>query len=659
MKIINLSLENIKNFGKDSPPLDFENSNNINTISGTNGSGKTAAFKAIQLFQKIFFYYQIQNQEDQDQIQPLIKKSLDQITSSETASIDLTFEIDRKIHNIALLISNRDTDFNCVFQDITDRATQALEKIWNINEPRSLIVFLEAGKSFSDFGVSFENISLKPRRQKKNEFLLDCIFTPEETLQAIYKRTVLDHIHYRIDPSRTYEHFRAANETVKKIAPNIDVRNISATKVDGQLVMLGKTSESAQPFDVKDFSAGERALYLTILYLFYLPNIGTLIIDEPENHFHETMLSGFYRFLRDLVESGSINNWLSKNIVKSKDAAPSQEHSELEQIFLITHSKPLIYQNLNFGSCYVLTSSGLKKIEIEGAEKELRASGLSSVFSRTLFVEGKGDVEILSSVLSLDRIQTVPLNDCKEVIDHFKKLSSIRNSIHGASFCFAIDGDNRSDEEVAEIRAIDPVFFDQSFIVLNRHEIENYLIDTNLITESLNPILLAIQEKELSDSSIKSILNEVAESLKSHSKTKYISSLIKQKSKSIFTDPLSNTKSLANSVENTITSVFSTQLKETIESTARDAERKFNEEWKERWVDLVDGKAFIGKLMQKLSTTCYGLTATKIKSSITSSLIRNPQNYESGKLIEEIKNKIQDQEGLSRNTKERKATVSA
>lgn len=534
MKIKSLQLENIKKFGKDSPALVFESSQKINTVSGTNGSGKTAAFKAVQLFQKIFFYSQIASDAEKASIEPLIKKAIEQLISGETASIDLIFELNKQEHNIVLLISNRESGFTYNFVNVTERSTTVLEKVWDINSPKSLIVFLDAGKSFSDFGVSFENISLKPRQQKKTEFLLDCIFNPEETLQAIYKRTVLDHVHYRIDPSRTYEHFRAANEAIKAIAPNIEVRNISATKKDGHLVMLGRASDDAPFFDVKDFSAGERALYLTLLFIFYLPNIGTLIIDEPENHFHESMLSGFYGFLRDMIECGSIESWLSKNVGKRKDSHEVVDSSPLEQIFLITHSKPLIFQNLNFGACFVIGRDGARQLELKGAEKELRASGISSVFSRTLFVEGKGDVEILSSVLSLHRIQTVALDDCKEVIDHFRKLSKVRDSIHGASFCFAIDGDNRSSAEINEIREIDPDFFDQSFLVLDRHEIENYLIDKLLIAEAINPILKVLDEDELTEDVINNILRSEADALKTHSRSKYISSILRMKAKEIF-----------------------------------------------------------------------------------------------------------------------------
>lgn len=646
MKIISLQLENIKKFGKDSPLIRLDSNQKINTISGTNGSGKTAAFKAIQLFQKLFFFSQITNSAEKASIEPLIKKAIDQLVSSETASIDFSFETERQEHNIVLLISNRETDFTYNFVNITERATSILEKTWDINNPKSLIVFLDAGKSFSDFGVSFENISLKPRQQKKTEFLLDCIFNPEETLQAIYKRTVLDHIHYRIDPSRTYEHFRAANEAIKIIAPNIEVRNISATKRDGHLVMLGRASEDSPFFDVKDFSAGERALYLTLLFIFYLPNIGTLIIDEPENHFHESMLSGFYGFLRDMIESGSIDTWLNKNIGKRKDDPDPKNQSPLEQIFLITHSKPLIFQNLNFGACFVLTNDGMNKLDLNGAEKDLRASGLSSVFSRTLFVEGKGDVEILSSILSLHRIQTVALNDCKEVIDHFKKLSTIRQSIHGASFCFAIDGDNRSEEEITEIRNINPDFFDQSFLVLDRHEIENYLIDKALITEAINPILKVLGEQELTQEAINAILRQEAEALKTHSRAKYISSILRAKAKEVFLDPISNTKSISKSLEETISSVFKTTLQETIEQTANDALKKFDEEWASRWEHLVDGKAFIGKLMSHLSKISSGVSTQKLRSQIIDKLIREPNKYSSGQLIEEIRRKINAQEGL-------------
>jgi hypothetical protein len=650
MKIDSVYLENIKRFGPDGFVFNFNSSNSIHTVSGVNGSGKTAAFKAIQLFQKIFFYSQL-DENIEPNVSEGIQSAIDQLLSADFAVIDVAFKIDELKHCIKLDIWNEGGDFGYEFSDKTPNAFSQILKIWDIKNPKSLIVFLDAGKSFSDFGVSFDNISLKSRAKKDEEFTLDCIFSPDETLQAIYKRTVLDHVHYRLDPSRKYEYFRAANEATKIISPNIEVKNVSATKRDGQLVILGRTYSSASLFDVKDFSAGERALYLTLLFLFYLPNVGILIIDEPENHFHESLLSNFYVFLKELIESEGTYSWLQKR-TKSKSAFTDEwRSSRLDQIFLVTHSKPLIYQNMHFGDCFIVSERELKRVYNSELERELRNLGISSVFSRTLFVEGKGDVEMLSSILALHRINVVPLSDCKEVIDNFRKISSIRPLIHGAAFCFAIDGDNKSELEINEIKRIDPDFFDESFIVLDRHEIENYLIDNKLIFDVINPILESMHEPIITSTELENIFNKESNSLKQHSMAKYLSSIMRSQAKALILDPISNTKNILNSVTDTIDAVFSEDISTKLKTTASDASSKFNDVWPGDWKSLVDGKAFMGKLLANLSNRSAGVKPNIIRRNIINRINDSPNQYECGKLIQKITTKINNQDFIDEPSK--------
>lgn len=643
MKIDSIYVENIKRFGPDGFVFNFNSSNSIHTVSGVNGSGKTAAFKAIQLFQKIFFYSQL-DEDPKLEVAQGIQTAIDQLLSAESAIIDIAFDINGSKHCINLRITNEGGEFSYVFSDKTPEAIEKILAIWNIKNPNSLIVFLDAGKSFSDFGVSFDNISLKSRAKKDEEFILDCIFSPDETLQAIYKRTVLDHVHYRLDPSRKYEYFRAANEAAKIISPNIEVKNVSATKRDGQLVILGRTHSSASLFDVKDFSAGERALYLTLLFLFYFPNVGILIIDEPENHFHESLLSSFYVFLKELIESEGTYSWLQKRASTKSGFTDDWRSSRLDQIFLVTHSKPLIYQNMNFGDCFIVSERELKRVHNSELERELRSLGISSVFSRTLFVEGKGDVDILSSILSLHRINVVPLSDCKEVIDHFRKISKIRPLIHGAAFCFAIDGDNKSEGEIQQIKSIDSDFFDESFIVLDRHEIENYLIDKRLIFDVINPILESMCEPPITSAELESIFNKEAESLKQQSMAKYLASIMRSKAKELILDPISNTKNILKSVPDTIESVLSGDNSRKLTDAASDAQLKFNEAWPKDWQALVDGKAFMGKLLANLSGRSAGTKSSIIRRNIVNRLNESPKKYECGKLIQKIIVKINNQD---------------
>ncbi|MEH8104624.1 AAA family ATPase [Aeromonas veronii] len=651
MQIESVYIENIKRFGKGGFLLKLKSDleHKIATVSGVNGSGKTAAFKAIQLFQKLFFHQQLDENRKQ-KIHEKIVSSIDQLIVTDEAKIDIHFKIDNETYGISLSISLCKDELDYVFtpNEATPNAIEAVSQFWKIERPRSLVVFIDAGKSFSDFGINFDHISLKSRAEHDEDFFFDCIFYPEETLQAIYRRTVLDHIQYRLDPSRVYPYFQAANEAIKRISGNIEVKNVSATKKDGQLIIQGKTSENVSLYDVKDFSSGERAIYLTILFLFFFPSVGTLIIDEPENHFHESLLSNFYLFLREVTECGGINEWTLKNIKTDKKHKhfQNQDSDSLNRIFLITHSKPLIYQNINFGDCFMLGKDGLNKVYNYSLESELRNAGISSVFSRTLFVEGESDRDIFLPILSLHRINVVSVSDCKEVVEQFSKIARIKNLIHGASFCFAMDRDNKSAQDIDEIRNISPDFYDESFIVLERHEIENYMIDIELVMDAINPTLDTLHEEKITTAEIEAIFSKEADSLKEQSYYKFASFHLKQYIKENIGDNIGNVKKMKGGIDELINASLHKNITQNVIEYNRDIKIKFDSEWHDNWKCLIDGKAFIAKAMSGISKRCVGIKPEKIKSNMLIRLQEEPEKYVLGRLIDEVINKFKHQDNI-------------
>jgi hypothetical protein len=635
MKIQSIYLENIKKFNQKGMIFNFADHKNIHTISGVNGSGKTAIFKSLQLFQKIFFYEQLENPTvDYLKLHQNILQDIYSLLSSSSAIIDIVFKDEEgNKFGVKLSIEIHENIFIHKFKDVASESTNALLKCWNIKDPKNIIAFIDAGKSFSDFGVPIEQINLTSRSQKNKDFILNCIFFPEKTLQGIYRKTILDHIQYRLDPSRTYEYFREANLAIKKISPNIEVKNISATKVDGHIVMLGKTSEDTPFFDVKDFSAGERALYLTLLFIFYLPSIGILIIDEPENHLHESLLREFYDFLKNRLKIANDSNIDKKEFNKEKNS--------LRQIFLTTHSKSLIYQNINQGECLIIKKDGTISLEDSSIERELRASGVSTVFSRTLFLEGTDDKSLLNAILENSGINLIVAKSCKEVIDYFKKISTIKNNVLGAAFCFAIDSDNRTKEDIEIIRKYDSNFFDSSFIVLEKHELENYLIDKKLIINALNPILYSMRLENLTDSKITNIFSTCSQSLKDQSKAKYIASGLQIKIKHEISDPITNTRTIqTKSIEKIIKENITDSLTQNLINEGAKLNQYFEDQWKTNWENLIDGKAFLSKIIAELSKECANINQDVIKNNIISELQKNSDKYKAGQLINQIKTKF-------------------
>lgn len=629
MKIVSITLLGIKCFFNNTT-FDFSIDSKVNAVSGKNGSGKTAVFKAIQLFQKLFFY-NLLGDEDRENYLDFIVQSSESLVSSDESKISISFDIDGEIYSLELSIK-LGGDFYYEFHDLIPGSFAALSNIWNPADPKSIVVFIDANKSFSDFSVGFDNISLKPRSVKEREFLIDCVFNPENALRAIYKRTALDHIHYRIDPSRTYDYFKRANDAVKRIVGNIEVKNISSTKVDGNFVMLGKTRPEVQLFDVKDFSSGERALYLCLLFLFYVKDIGILIIDEPENHFHEDMLSSFYKFIYEILEKGNLDLW--------HGSESENTSTNLQQVFLVTHSKLLIHRSIVDGKAYVIRNNGSHEIASGNMEITLRDSGISSVLSRKLFVEGNGDLIFLSNLLASYGVEVVPLGDCKEVVDHFKKISTISDSMFGTSFCFVVDRDNRPDSDFEEVRKVHEKFYDSSFILLDRHEIESYLIDCELIFDTVNQICSGLGEDPVSKEQIIGLMRETADDVKEHSKAKYVASRMRSEARLQLVDVVSCSKRIkikgANEI---IEKAFEKDIKSILLDFAEVSNRNFEAEWDSDWQKVVDGKAFVGMFISKLSRMVGGLQVEIIKKTMLKR-IRQNEGYVMNSLVKEILGKF-------------------
>ncbi|QSX30409.1 ATP-binding protein [Shewanella cyperi] len=658
MKIASTFIRNIKSFDENGIVCKFNKETDIFTVSGKNGSGKTAIFKSIQLFQKLFFYDQL-SLDYKNKYRENIKNSVYSLTSEKdsTIEIEFIFDSDSTSRNIVLTISTveSETEFDYKFNDEiydenrkgsveTDNISK-LKSYWNIDSPSNLVALIDAGRSFSDFGVDFKNISLESRHKNESEFILDCIFKPEEISQAIYKRTVLDHIHYRLDPSRTYNYFKAANEAARKLSGNIDVKNVSATRKDNQLIILGRTSSNSALFDIKDFSAGERAFYLTILFLFYFPKIGILIIDEPENHYHESLLLNFYDFIREAIQDDGIYSWLKNKSDIELDKELAKE-IQLKQAFLVTHSKPLIYKNINFGDCVILNKGAASTIYNSDITRELRTIGISSVYSKTVFVEGKSDSEFLSVCLSDHDIKLYPLGSCGDVIEQFKKIANICENFHEALFCFVIDKDNRTQQEIDEIRKINPEFFDSSFLILDRHELENYLIDIKLILDSISPALKTFGVN-INRNDISTIFDEAAHKLKDESKIKYIASHIKMGIKREVTDKYTEKKLLKDKISGNRSSLVKNEENIDINSLTErfynEASIIFDDSWKKNWKDSVDGKAFYNLITGNISKK-FGIGKNLISNRMIEIIKNNPDSYEIGKVILDIKNKMNQQE---------------
>jgi hypothetical protein len=103
--------------------------------------------------------------------------------------------------------------------------------------------------------------------------------------------------------------------------------------------------------------------------------------------------------LNEIAKSNNFAQWIKNNIkdINVTWLTDYYRHN-LKQIFFLTHSKNLIYNNFSYGKNYIV-NKGMNEITYANSENVLRQIGLSTVYSKVLFVEGKDDYDFLQNIL--------------------------------------------------------------------------------------------------------------------------------------------------------------------------------------------------------------------------------------------------------------------
>lgn len=638
MKLREVEIRNVKNF-TGLNIFSFDPNVNINTISGTNGSGKTTIFKCVQLCQKAFFLSQFNGLEDNyDFLKEKLFLMAENYLSSQDSYIKVTFLIDEQEYALKIYIKNKKLEL-----ELDNEARIKIGKYWNINDPASIILIIDASKSFSNENIEYSNISINP--YSKKELIKKCIFQPEEIFSYMYQTVVKDYIHERIIPAKPprYFYFNVATKLMSLLMENVKISNFSANAIHDQFVVLGKTNSTSKMFDIRDFSSGEKALFFILLFICYIPNIGMLVIDEPENHFHEDLLNKFVTVLNGIAKSENFALWIKSNI---KDVNESwlidyYKHN-LKQIFFLTHSKNLIYNNFSYGKNYIV-NKGMNEITYANGENTLRQIGLSTVYSKVLFVEGKDDYNFLQNILAPHNIKVKPLGNSNEVIETFKKISNVHQYLHDSIFCFLVDNDNKTDSFFEDLQNTNKELYNKYFFKLDRHEFENYLLESDLFYNVLQvykhetiilPELNEIEEKFF----------ELASAHSDISIRKEVSFKIEQMLSYHLAPKTSGNKNLSFSnkikLEEELSKVLLDQslMKQLISEISVEHENILsnyeNENWKQNWKIKCDGKIVFKRAVDYFSNMIK-IGKDRLEFDLQKELLRN-EKLEGTKLVKKI-----------------------
>lgn len=378
-----------------------------------------------------------------------------------------------------------------------------------------------------------------------------------------------------------------------------------------------------------------------------------LIIDEPENHFHEDLLVKFIGMLSEITRVENYANYIINNdntlSADSKKASEVREIKKqyqdyyLSQVFLLTHSKNIIYNNFSNDTNYYV-SNALIQIKRSETENTLREIGISSVYSRILFVEGESDNEFLELFFNEHNIKIHPLSGCGQVIDTYRKILPIKMHIRDTFFVFLIDKDTRTTEEILQIRSQDPIYFDSHFCALEKHEFENYLLDPNIFKEIIerhrnsfagiiDTVSVEDIEKQIfrianenKPEVIKKALKKLNEQSISKLKEVFIKKEIEISSLSSYMVFLES-KFQATNTNTYLKNMFI----ENFQTCTKDYEESI---WRESWQQLCDGKIVLAQ------TTSYYARHLGIKSNLLKqqikSIVHEKRNFEVNKLIENL-----------------------
>lgn len=629
-----VTLKNIKKY-KEAVTFSFEGDSPINTVSGKNGSGKSTIFDSIVLCQKAFFAKLLEPDAlltisfiSEKPRREQVAKEFANLASDSSASISVTFGFHKEelpeIEGVKDVSETEAVTLSLAGENITETAcdwdisfgSEKEEKIlstfWNLKNPTNIVVMLSADKNVYEDDFSYQKINMISGSNQNPA--IDFIMDPRNIYQHLYDIMFNAYVYQRINPQRSPrdEFVTQSKAMFSSIIQDISVSNFSGKQVEDQLILQARNNGK---YDVRNLSSGEKLVWYVVLVLNYIKNMGLLIIDEPENHLHEQLAWKLVLFLQDLITqpSGRIR---------------------IGQVFLITHAKNLIYNNFSIGSNYLLdaASNQICPIQQDECESVLRSCGISFIEEKILFVEGKTEQEHLGELCARENIKLKQLANCTQILQVYKSLLKVKELVAVPKFIFMLDHDTRSEEEIQKLRDQDAAFYDSHIVILQRHEIENYLLDENVIAEVINRHLSDYSQNRVQPQEILQKMKELADGTLEGTKKKYInyeldsaikslSSLVNQRAVNI------ESKDAYTAYVNGLLSENS--LKPYLEEMAAKydtmAEKYSIERWEADWKALCDGKIVFHQLCSALGSQ-YDLSAKVLQEKVFRSILKHNES---------------------------------
>lgn len=655
MKIKEVTLNKIKKYSNQ-VVFDFTTGQNINTISGKNGAGKSTIFESLIKLQKAYFVQKIIKEGipyDSRDLYNEVGKELFEFMIDDKAYIEVIFQFDKldsvmvnesqiagtqegisgeqeaasavevqdEIVEIKVVLKAKKIENEQVFWEIeiTDEEETVLDLFWNLKSPKNIIAFISSNKHIIEKDVTFDDIKLK--QNKAISPIVSFVLDPASIFENLYEILVNDYLHEKIIPvnrkgpsPRKDLYYHVTKMLFASIMPDLSFTHLSGSKRENQFIFSAKNKPSgSKQYDIRQFSSGEKLIWYTLLFINYIKNMGILIIDEPENHLHEEVACKLSTLLNDITYSNDFKTFVSKLNIDQKSLKTIESELvkgygkfRLNQVFLLTHSKGLIYHNFSKGTNFVLGET-LMPIDYASCEQMLRKLGISYVNDKILFVEGDTDIEVLESILDRYNIKVRALDSCSEIIKTFEGIKRVSTFLQDPMFVFLIDRDTRSVQEIESIRNRHGEYFDNHFIVMDKHELENYFLEPKIIADVLKQHQSDSYQPP-TEEEIKSKIHEVATEQLKYTRKKYLNYHLHHKMEKVkrlinHNDIEVEDKTLYNQY---IGDLFSKQefinIKQELMNLFDQMQEFYEgENWANNWHDYMDGKSVLGRVVAKLS----------------------------------------------------------
>jgi ABC-type cobalamin/Fe3+-siderophores transport system ATPase subunit len=672
MKIKEITLYKIKKYSE-MKIFNFEQGKSINTISGKNGAGKSTVFESMLKLQKAYFVKKIIEEnvpyEGRD-LYDEVGEELYQFMTDEKSYIKVVFEFDKGDQeivsdNLEFLINGEEQEQVAATSEIQeedvvvtiklkaknieservnweieigDEEDQIIGSFWNLQNPKNIIAYISSNKHIIEKDITFDDIKL--RQDRTVSPIVKFVLEPNSIFENLYEILVNDYLREKIIPvtrkgpsPRKDLYYHVTKLLFATIMPYISFTSLSGSKRENQFIFSAKNKISGtKQYDIRQFSSGEKLIWYTLLFINYIKHMGILIIDEPENHLHEEVACKLSTLLLDITNTTDFKTYVSSlNIdqksLKTIGSEMDKGYSKfrLNQVFLLTHSKGLIYHNFTKGTNFVLGET-LVPIDYKTCEQTLRSIGISYVNDKILFVEGDTDIKVLESKLDRYNIKVRTLDNCSEIIKTFEGVKRVSTFLMDPMFVFLIDRDTRSVQEIESLKDRHGEYFERHFIVMEKHELENYFLEPQIIANVLQK-----HESEsytpLSEEEIRDMIYEVATEQLVYTKKKFLNHHLHNKVgklKSFIThrDILVDEKARYNEyIDDLFTKQEFLDLKQDLINLFDQMQDTYNgDTWNNNWHNFMDGKSVFNKVVVKLSIGPE-VKASRLKREIKSAIL--------------------------------------